>query len=129
MTLSEQQAELEQALHPRHTALLIHDMQNDFCTPEGKIYRRAAKRPETLVAVMETVARLAQAARAAGVKLVYLQQMHLPNLADIPRAHVNHLRKNGLGACACNGEQEEMRGRRLAASETGHGIILVPLPA
>jgi nicotinamidase-related amidase len=100
MTASEQQAELEQALHPRHTALLIHDMQNDFCTSDGKIYRRAAKRPETLALVVETVARLAQAARAAGVKIVYLQQMHLPNLADIPRAHVNHLRKNGLAGAA-----------------------------
>jgi ureidoacrylate peracid hydrolase len=97
---SEHTVELEQALHPRHTALLIHDMQNDFCTREGKIYRRAAKRPETIATVVQEIAKLASAARQAGVKIVYLQQMHLPDLADIPKAHVNHLKKNGLAGTA-----------------------------
>ena len=36
---------LSEKVDPKHTALVVIDMQNDFCTPEGKIYRRAAKRP------------------------------------------------------------------------------------
>jgi nicotinamidase-related amidase len=91
---------LAHALHPSRTALLIHDMQNDFCTPEGKIYKRAAKRPETIATVVQEVAKLVKAAREAGVKIVYLQQMHLPNIEDIPKPHVNHLRKNGLAGSA-----------------------------
>lgn len=123
MTSSDQQAELEQALRPRHTALLIHDMQNDFCTPEGKIYRRAAKRPETIAAVVQEVAKLARAAREAGVKIVYLQQMHLPNLADIPKSHLNHLKKNGLAGAA-----EDVPCIR---GTWGHRIVdaLAPLPS
>jgi len=91
---------IEHALKPAHTALLIHDMQNDFCTPEGKIYRRAAKRPETIATVVAEVAKLVRAARDAGVRIVYLKQMHLPNIEDIPKPHVNHLRKNGLAGTA-----------------------------
>jgi nicotinamidase-related amidase len=92
----------DQALHPSHTALLIHDMQNDFCSPGGKIYKRAAKRPETIATVVAEVAKLAEAARASGVRIVYLKQMHLPNIEDIPKPHVNHLRKAGLAATAAD---------------------------
>jgi nicotinamidase-related amidase len=123
MTPGEHQAELDQALHPRHTALLIHDMQNDFCAPGGKVYRRAAKRPETIAAVIEEVAKLTSAAREAGVTIVYLQQMHLPNRADIPKSHVNHLKKNGLADAA-----EDVACIR---GTWGHQIIdaLTPVPS
>ena len=32
-----------EAVHPQHTALVLHDVQNDFCTEGGKIYRRAVR--------------------------------------------------------------------------------------
>lgn len=92
----------EEALSPSHTALLVHDMQNDFCSPEGKIFRRAAKRPETIAAVVAEIAKLVKAARGSGAKVVYLKQMHLPNIEDIPKPHVNHLRKAGLAATAAD---------------------------
>ena len=90
----------DEALHPDHTALLIHDMQNDFCKPGGKIFDRAAKHPETIAAVIEQLVRLARAARESGAKVVYLQQMHLANAADIPAPHVRHLKESGLAGKA-----------------------------
>lgn len=91
---------LAEALRPATTALVIHDMQNDFCTEGGKIYRKAATHPETIAAVVGHLATLTRAARASGAKVVYFQQMHLPHAADIPAAHVEHLVKNGLATSA-----------------------------
>lgn len=91
---------LDDALRPGHTALLIHDMQNDFCKPGGKIFNRAAKHPELIAAVIEQIAGLARAARTGGAKVVHLQQMHLANAADIPAPHVRHLKESGLAGTA-----------------------------
>lgn len=91
---------LAEALHPRRTALVMHDMQNDFCTEGGKIYRNAAKHPETIAAVVRELIDLSRVARASGVKVIYFQQMHLPRAADIPAAHVHHLISSGLAASA-----------------------------
>jgi nicotinamidase-related amidase len=87
---------LVQEVDPKHTALVLHDMQNDFCTAGGKIYRKAAKHPEMIAAVVDELVKLVKVARARGVKVIYFQQMHLPNAADIPAAHVHHLVSNGL---------------------------------
>ncbi len=91
---------LMEALNPKHTAVVIHDMQNDFCTAGGKIFRKAATHPETIAAVVTELAALAQAARSSGAKVIYFQQMHLPNAADIPPAHVHHLVSSGLATGA-----------------------------
>jgi nicotinamidase-related amidase len=97
MTLNDQgPATLAEMVHPKHTCLAIHDMQNDFCTEGGKIYRRAAKHPEAIAAAVREVATLAGTARRHGVKVIYFQQMHLPNAADIPASHIQHLLSSGL---------------------------------
>ncbi len=95
-THSNDQDSLIEALRPDRTAVLVHDMQHDFCSPGGTIYNRAAKHPETIAAVVGELARFIEAARGSGVKIIYLQQMHLANAADIPPAHVEHLKSSGL---------------------------------
>ncbi len=87
---------LAELVHPKHTCIAIHDMQNDFCTEGGTIYRRAAKHPEIIAAAVREVASLVKTARGFGVKIVYFQQFHLPNAADIPASHVQHLVSSGL---------------------------------
>jgi len=87
---------LAEALRPRQTCVAIHDMQNDFCTEGGTIYKRAAKHPEIIAAAIGETARLVAAARAVGVRIVYFKQFHLPNAADIPKSHVQHLISSGL---------------------------------
>ncbi len=93
---SEVSESLVEAFRPDHTAILVHDMQHDFCSPGGTIFDRAAKHPETIAAVVGELARLIAAARGNGVKIIYLQQMHLANAADIPPSHVEHLKSSGL---------------------------------
>ena len=55
---------------PGTTALVVVDMQRDFCHPEGALY---APGSETVV---EPCARLANAARDAGVRVVYTRDVH-----------------------------------------------------
>lgn len=88
------------AVSPKHTALVLHDVQNDFCSEGGKIYRRAAKHPATIAAAIGNLAKLAQAARAAGARVIYFKQYHLPGAADIPAAHLHHLLSNKLATTA-----------------------------
>jgi nicotinamidase-related amidase len=85
-----------EAVNPKHTALVLHDVQNDFCSEGGKIYRRAAKHPETIVSAISHLTKLVAAARAAGTKIIYFKQYHLPDAADIPAAHLHHLLSNKL---------------------------------
>lgn len=81
---------------PKRTALVLHDVQNDFCSEGGKIYRRAAKHPETIATAIASLGKLARAAREVGVKVIYFKQYHLPDAADIPPAHLHHLLSNKL---------------------------------
>lgn len=87
---------LAEAIHPAHTALLIHDMQNDFCSPGGKIFDRAARRPETISMAIQELTRLVELARQSAAAVVYSQNMHLPKAADIPAAHLDHLVSSGI---------------------------------
>ena len=57
-------------LDPRRTAVVVVDMQNDFVKPEGKLYVAAAQR------AVEPIARLLERARAAGVFIIYTQDLH-----------------------------------------------------
>ncbi|MEI8150902.1 MAG: cysteine hydrolase [Hyphomicrobiales bacterium] len=97
MRLSDQKAmTLAEAVQPKHTCIAIHDMQNDFCTEGGTIYRRAAKHPEIIAEAVSQTAHLVRAARGVGIKIVYFKQFHLPNAADIPSSHIHHLVSSGL---------------------------------
>ncbi|MPZ37099.1 MAG: isochorismatase family protein [Rhizobiales bacterium] len=97
MKLSDHKAlTLAETVHPKHTCIAIHDMQNDFCTEGGTIYKRAARHPEIIAAAVRETASLVKVARGAGVKIVYFKQFHLPNAADIPASHVQHLVSSGL---------------------------------
>ncbi len=56
-----------------HTALLVVDMQNDFCAPGGYIERVMKRDPGPCAAVAEPIGRLAAAARKAGVPVFWLR--------------------------------------------------------
>jgi nicotinamidase-related amidase len=64
---------LEATINPRLTALLVTDVQNDFC------------RDEPRQAMIPRIARVLEAARNAGVLVVYIQNTVLPDgLSDAP---------------------------------------------
>ncbi|ELY56639.1 cysteine hydrolase family protein [Natronolimnohabitans innermongolicus] len=59
-------------LEPARTAVVVVDMQNGFCHPDGSLY---APGSET---VIEPIAELVERAREAGAQIVYTRDVHPP---------------------------------------------------
>ncbi len=59
-------------VQPRHTALVVVDMQNDFVDPRGSLCVNSAR------ATVPAIARLLDLARAHGLVVVYTQDWHRP---------------------------------------------------
>jgi ureidoacrylate peracid hydrolase len=76
-------SELGEILQPKHTALLLVDMQNDFCRTEGWMARRN-RDLGGVEAMIPRLARLLEAARSAGVFVVFVKQTTLPDAASDP---------------------------------------------
>lgn len=75
---------LAEILAPAHTALLVVDVQNDGCDPEGW-FARHGRDISRIRQILPTVERVVEAARRAGVLPVFLEQTTLPsNLSDSP---------------------------------------------
>jgi len=62
------------ALQARTTALIVVDMQNDFCKPEGKLFVGPS-----VAATIPRIKGLLERARAAGAAIVYTQDWHAPD--------------------------------------------------
>jgi nicotinamidase-related amidase len=75
---------LDEILDPRHTALLVVDVQNDMCRPDGWM-AQAGRDVSAILAAVPGMARLAAAARECGVTVVLIEQTTLPdNASDSP---------------------------------------------
>ncbi len=75
-------------LHPDRSAVVVIDVQNDFCHPDGV----SAGLGKDLSGVESAVARLADflpAARAAGVPVVFVRNLHSPG-SDTPEWLARH---------------------------------------
>jgi ureidoacrylate peracid hydrolase len=69
------------AIDPRRAAVLVIDMQNDFGTPGG-MFERAGIDIRGIAAAAEATQPVLDAARAAGVPIVYVKMEHAPDLSD-----------------------------------------------
>jgi ureidoacrylate peracid hydrolase len=67
---------------PRSTAMIVVDMQNDFASPLG-MFGRAGIALDGIQAVVEPTRRALDAARAAGIVVVYLAMQFKPDLSDL----------------------------------------------
>ena len=68
---------LEQRVDPRNTALIVVDVQNDFCHPGGGMALSfGAGIVAHIEAAMPNLHRLIEAARAAGVFIVFIQSIY-----------------------------------------------------
>ena len=70
---------LEEILSPGHTALILVDPQNDFCSPGGYIDRLNPAVRDIMESYMESSAHLLEAARDAGVMVIYTQATNDPD--------------------------------------------------
>jgi nicotinamidase-related amidase len=92
---------LEEQLQPAHTALVIVDMQNDFCAEGGYLQRTraaSAKNPIRVDAnerIADHIAQLAAAARLGGATVVWLRSVY--DFKYLAPAHV--AKREGEGCC------------------------------
>jgi hypothetical protein len=71
-------------LNPAETAVIVVDMQNDFVA-DGGMFARAGLPVSAAQAVIEPTARILAAARASGMKVVYLKMEFESDLSNLGR--------------------------------------------
>lgn len=106
-----------QDLDPATTALIVIDMQRDFCSPGGYA-QQAGLDIAPMQAVVLQVQRLLTAARAAGLTVVHTREGHLPDLSDCPPAKL----ARSMAAGAPIGSAGPL-GRLLVRGEQGHDFV------
>ncbi|MFP8780453.1 cysteine hydrolase family protein [Hydrogenophaga sp. RWCD_12] len=102
---------------PALTALIVIDMQRDFCSPGGYA-QQAGLDIAPMQAVVPQVQRLLAAARAAGLMVVHTREGHLPDLSDCPPAKL----ARSIAAGAPIGSAGPL-GRLLVRGEQGHDFV------
>ncbi len=104
------------AFDPAVTALVIIDMQRDFLHPGG-FGALLGNDVSLLLAVVEPLQAVLEAARAAGMAVIHTREGHRADLSDCPPSKLARGRLDTpIGA-------EGPNGRILVRGEAGHGII------
>lgn len=102
---------------PDRTALVVIDMQNDFCAPGG-FGERLGNDISSTRSIIPVISRVIAAARFAGLMIVHTREGHLPDLSDCPPSKLRRSRRQGAGI----GDEGPM-GRILIRGERGHAIV------
>lgn len=75
---------LRELVDPRHAAVVVVDMQNDFCHPDGH-FPRNGKDVGAIIASVAPLVEFVQAAQARGVMVAFIRQLTLPHgMSDSP---------------------------------------------
>jgi nicotinamidase-related amidase len=105
------------ALDLSRTALVVIDLQRDFCSPGGYA-EQAGIDIRPMQAVVKNSLRLLQAARAVGLLVVHTREGHLSDLSDCPAAKL----QRSVAAGAPIGSLGPL-GRLLIRGEQGHDFV------
>jgi nicotinamidase-related amidase len=108
---------MQTALPLARTALLVIDMQRDFCSPGGYA-DTAGLDVARLAEPIQRIAELLSAARAAGMLVVHTREGHVPDLSDCPPEKLARSQRAG----AAIGSMGPL-GRLLVRGEVGHDFV------
>jgi nicotinamidase-related amidase len=108
---------------PTTTALVIIDMQRDFCEPGG-FGETLGNDVALLRSVIPPLQRVLATARDLGMTVIHTREGHVPDLSDCPPA------KRNRGNPTLRIGDPGPKGRSLVRGEYGHDIVdeLAPLP-
>lgn len=112
-------------LHIDQTALLIIDMQNDFCHPDGFNSSELGLDTTAVRGIIPAIQALITWARQADLKIIFTRESHAPDLSDVsPSKKIRY-----ANAGSPIGQAGKM-GRFLVRGEAGAALIeeLTPLP-
>ena len=79
---------LQEVVQPSHTALLVVDMQNEFCSPDGVPGKNGAD-VAPVRAIIPTLQRMIAAARASGVRVIFFRHTHEADLRNLSPARLS----------------------------------------
>jgi nicotinamidase-related amidase len=99
------------------TALVVIDMQNDFCS-KGGFGEALGNDVSPAEVIIPMVLRVLEGCRALGMTIVHTREGHLPDLSDCPESKLKRSKVNGPGI----GDEGPM-GRILIRGEYGHDIV------
>jgi nicotinamidase-related amidase len=103
-------------VEPATTALVVIDMQRDFLEPGG-FGELLGNDVSLLARVVEPLACVLSAARAAGIPVIHTREGHRPDLSDCPPSKLARGRLDvGIGSPG-------PKGRVLVRGEEGHDIV------
>lgn len=105
-------------LRPDRAALLIVDMQRDFCQPGGYGSEADAAVVGRFGALIPTIAKVLAASRRAGLQVIATREGHAPDLTDITPAKM----QRSIAYGSPYGARGPM-GRVLIRGEYGHDIV------
>lgn len=76
--------QLEEWVDPKHAAIIVVDVQNDFCAPGGNIGQRGMDM-QPLQDMITAISKLLDGARRAGVRIIYTQHtLHADCFSESP---------------------------------------------
>ncbi len=112
-------------LRPERAALVIIDMQRDFCQSGGYGSEADAEAVARFGGLIPAIARVLQVAREIGLQVIFTREGHLPDLSDITPAKM----QRSVAYGSPYGMQGPM-GRVLVRGEYGHDVVdeLQPMP-
>lgn len=110
-------APYEFCFSPKSTALLVIDMQRDFCE-HGGFGEKLGNDISEVVQIIPTVEKVIVYARGLGIPVIYTREGHDVNLADCTPSKLRRSKKQGAGI----GYMGPM-GRIMVRGEKGNDII------
>jgi len=99
------------------TALVIIDMQNDFCSPGG-FGELLGNDTSSTRSIIPTISKVLETVRNSGMLVIHTREGHLPDLSDCPPSKLKRSKKQGAGI----GDIGPL-GRILIRGEQGHSIV------